>query len=65
MQFSIRRSLSVLSCFYKPHLTSVHDVRNVHACLVINLDVSADAHIFTNPGGASIPSSYIYGIILV
>ena len=64
-QFSIRLSLSVLSCLYKPHLTSVHYVRTVHACLVENLEVSADAHRFTNPGGALIPSSDIYGITLV
>ena len=61
-QFSIRFSLSVSSCFNKTHLTSVHDVRKVRACLVKKSDVSDEAHSFTNPGGDSIPLSDIFGI---
>ena len=48
--------------FYLPHLTSVHDVRKDHACLVQKSDVSNDAHSFTNPGGVWIPHSVMYGI---
>ena len=59
-RFSIRISLSVLSCFYKPHLTSVHHVRKIQDCLVKNSDVSNDAHSLTNPWGASIQNSVIY-----
>ena len=62
MRFSIRLSLSVLSCFYKLHLISVHDVRKVQACLVKKSDVSDDAHKFTNPGGASILFSVIISL---
>ena len=50
--------------FYKPPLTSVHDVRKVHTCLVRKSDVSNDAHSFTNPGGVWIPHSVMYGISL-
>ena len=63
-RFSIRLSLSVLSCFYKQPLTSVHDVRKVHTCLVRKSDVSNGAHSFTNPGEASILFSVLIGIRL-
>ena len=60
-RFSIRHTLSVLCIFYKPHLTSVHDVRKVQPCVVVKSDVGNDVHNFTNPGGASIPFNVVIG----
>ena len=59
MRFSIRLSLSVFSCYYKPHLANADDVPKVRACLVTNSYVSTDAHTFTNPGGVWIPDNVI------